>query len=1579
MTSANKGILSRAMRKAKRMYKAQFDSKPTDKASAPKTYTAHEITFELRANGLALVDGSRATGDVEIPSSVAGHKVVTIARSAFKGNNALKSIVLPSEISTLGSSAFEGCGKLTRVELSPYLEVINARAFFGCAELSEVMLPARLKKLCTSAFEGCSKLASLPHEVLGGISSTSFLTGDTEEHLPTDLQYIGESAFRSCSSLVHVAIPYRVREIRSSTFEGCSCLQEVTLHMNMRSIGAHAFSGCSALKGIRLPESLEKIAAGAFDDSCEITAEAESKGADYAEQYGNPFALVPAHVSLGDSRMVPAVSVESEETSFFSVDQLEAAELVYQVRTPITHISRERQPAPVTPARFSLDGDIYRNAPAGDGHAGTARIVMVGDLMCRFAQQTFARHDGQYDFSKGFEHIRDAIQDSDLAIGNMETLVSESTPYMSETRYIEDRPHLNSPEAYLSAVRAAGFDVVVNAQNHVYDAGLRGIFETIDSLNRQQLMHVGVYASENDTRYLLIDVNGIKVALVAFLDQARQKMKRVNYTSAGLRSLFSVFEKEQVERDIAAARAAGAEFVIAYCHWGREYITRITNRQEQFAQTVADAGADYIFGSHSHCPQPRTVIESCDGRDVPCVYSGGNFISDISIELPYTRDTLIDTLTLARHEDGSVYIADEVFTPCRIVQEGKHGGSVAVMTCASMLESDQMKRRLEGEEAIVRIGNSLGETAKLDCVSPLVADGFVSLERSDDVILPALFAKTDSSTDVEDAARYDEVGENRYRATRDTAVNEVRITCLGRFEYDAALEAASCYDGDYSFKPSLRRTTDYTKQADFVVGALTASCSSDVPTSGMLPQGAVANCRPEYLAAIRYAGVDCLAASCFYSFDGGVESAARTYQAVRDAQMACAGVGAQRTALFEANNIRFAVLSYTQDCRNLRNLLTQRVGSQLVNVYQADVFAADVAAARAQGAEFVLVYLDLSNATTGVSLGASTRIAREMAEFGADYVIGLRPGAPSGYERFTTSRGVNVPIVTSLGAHTSGTVDAEGSLAAAIKLSVIKDEHGNIEVNDCFVPLKRFDEYDGARNVTAAAGKYYNDAYKLSDFKRVKTSLAESFGSDLDIDQTRRVKVRTHNASHLSVKDICDIAGVTNTTDLKNSLGEKFDKPVEKIVTRRQDLGKGCIAVIFKTKPERRFTAQEAFGAGALLVIGKEKAGSGPFLSVENPYQLFKKLMITIRDRYNPVVVAVTGTMGKSTTKELAYGAFAQHFNTLCVEGNNNTLNTSTVVLQKLTSGDEAYVQEVHEGSPGSAQAISEMIKPSICIITAVAEGHLEQLGTMENVVKEIMAVTTGMDENGLLILNDDNEYLHEQHPSCRTVRVSYGNAECDYYAKDVVETADQLMFTICCDEGEYRALLNMPGLHNVNNALTVFAAGREAGIPPYEIISGMAHYVPSQSEHKANRQRQNLVRHGGYQLLIDCYNSSPQALKSSIETLMRIDLPVDARRICILADMAEQGEDEVAVHFNTGEDIAQSGVDVFLCYGPLCAHLVEGVRSKGGKAYHFMHRETFNRALASIARPGDAILFKGSHSFALYDDTVVPVFGDIA
>jgi poly-gamma-glutamate synthesis protein (capsule biosynthesis protein) len=294
--------------------------------------------------------------------------------------------------------------------------------------------------------------------------------------------------------------------------------------------------------------------------------------------------------------------------------------------------------------------------------------------MCGIFQQHWAQRDGGYGFEGAFDDIESLLRPADLSIGNLEAMVAPSYEFMHRSRYVEDRPNLNAPPAFLSAVRNAGFDVVMNAQNHMYDTGTTGVLETLAALNRAELIHGGMYAHRAESRYLLFDIRGMRIAVVAHLDPARQKMKQANFTDEGLATFASPLAPDRVSADIAAAKAAGAEFVLAYCHWGREYTDQVSKRQADFAQMVVDAGADYVFGSHSHCPQPYSVLRSRDGRRVPVVYSGGNFLSDITRHKPITDDTFVASLTLTRDPEGRVVIAGDGYTPCRILTSRRFRG-----------------------------------------------------------------------------------------------------------------------------------------------------------------------------------------------------------------------------------------------------------------------------------------------------------------------------------------------------------------------------------------------------------------------------------------------------------------------------------------------------------------------------------------------------------------------------------------------------------------------------------------------------------------------------------------------------------------------------------------------------------------------------------------------------------------------------------------------------------------------------------------------------------------------------------------
>ena len=549
-----------------------------------------------------------------------------------------------------------------------------------------------------------------------------------------------------------------------------------------------------------------------------------------------------------------------------------------------------------------------------------------------------------------------------------------------------------------------------------------------------------------------------------------------------------------------------------------------------------------------------------------------------------------------------------------------------------------------------------------------------------------------------------------------------------------------------------------------------------------------------------------------------------------------------------------------------------------------------------------------------------------------------------------------------------------------LRLSVRKDERGVVTVKDRFIPLKRFGSYQGVANAVAAASEFFNEKYTPKNFKNVQADVAKRLGEGISPDDSRRVKLRTHNQPQLTVGEIVELCGTIKNEEVLKKLAGMYNKPVERVVFRAQDLTPGCVAVQASSASGYSIPTDEAVKKGAMLIIGNKqpKSVKVPYLAIEKPREASRRIMRAIRDKYDPIVVGITGTVGKSTTKELMYAAFRQHYKTLCIEGNCNTFSTASVVAQKLTPDTQAYVQEISGGNHGVCSGVSKMVRPNICIITAIGEAHLDALGSIENIVKEKMSIITGMQEGGVLILNDDSEWLHEQHPDCRVIRYSMSNPQCDYHAEDIVERGNQIRFTICCAEGKYKALLNIPGLHNVGNALAVFAAGREAGVPPYEIISGVARFNFSDSKLASNRVRQNMVEYRGYRFFIDTYNASPSSLASAARTFGGIEIPEGGRRIALVADMLEQGEEHQQIHFDSGVMLAGSCVDCTFAYGDDVKYLVEGIRSKGGEAYYFADRDTFNRTIAAVVRPGDAILVKGSHAMQLYEETVVPVFGDV-
>ncbi len=268
--------------------------------------------------------------------------------------------------------------------------------------------------------------------------------------------------------------------------------------------------------------------------------------------------------------------------------------------------------------------------------------MMVGDLMCGKRQmQVQYSEEGGWNFNESFKYIREVISESDLAVCNVETLLASGWPYMIDECYIDNKNNCNAPSRFLDAVKFGGFDVAVLANNHNCDGGVQALIQTIEQVNRYKLINTGIFSDDGERRFVIIDINGIKVGILAYMTLATSfNGKDKNWSKEEKNRHLNIYYRERAERDIKECQAAGAEFIIAYMHWGMKNFLSITEDQQKDAEEIANLGVNYIVGANPHVIQKYEAIRTDDGRTVPCFYSTGNFLS-IMNQVKGNRDSVI--------------------------------------------------------------------------------------------------------------------------------------------------------------------------------------------------------------------------------------------------------------------------------------------------------------------------------------------------------------------------------------------------------------------------------------------------------------------------------------------------------------------------------------------------------------------------------------------------------------------------------------------------------------------------------------------------------------------------------------------------------------------------------------------------------------------------------------------------------------------------------------------------------------------------------------------------------------------------
>lgn len=291
------------------------------------------------------------------------------------------------------------------------------------------------------------------------------------------------------------------------------------------------------------------------------------------------------------------------------------------------------------------------------------QIICVGDMLCE--KNLYLSHyqpTGFY-FDDIFQFVRPIFQEADLVIGNLETMVCKTAPYTGEMYKINGKYHCNAPVEFLDAIQRAGIDFLMLANNHNCDCGVNGVLETLYHIDARNMMRTGLFSPTESKRYTLVNVKNITIAFLSY--STWYNRNETNFTERGRQQILNEYSSEKLRADIIAAKNNGAEFVLVYMHWGTdaEYKSYPSENMRRIAQEVANGGADYIIGSHTHSVQPYDVIITLDGRRVPCIYSMGNFVtSEIN---SISRENLIWRLCLCK-ENGKVIISKEDNISCYI-------------------------------------------------------------------------------------------------------------------------------------------------------------------------------------------------------------------------------------------------------------------------------------------------------------------------------------------------------------------------------------------------------------------------------------------------------------------------------------------------------------------------------------------------------------------------------------------------------------------------------------------------------------------------------------------------------------------------------------------------------------------------------------------------------------------------------------------------------------------------------------------------------------------------------------------------
>ena len=433
---------------------------------------------------------------------------------------------------------------------------------------------------------------------------------------------------------------------------------------------------------------------------------------------------------------------------------------------------------------------------------------------------------------------------------------------------------------------------------------------------------------------------------------------------------------------------------------------------------------------------------------------------------------------------------------------------------------------------------------------------------------------------------------------------------------------------------------------------------------------------------------------------------------------------------------------------------------------------------------------------------------------------------------------------------------------------------------------------------------------------------------------------------------------------------------VTSVSTDSRHVGPGALFVPIRgERTDAHAFLSAVFEAGAAAAFSQEHAeadqlpqgASGAWIAVEDTVEALRRTAAAYRSRFSIPVVGITGSVGKTTTKEMVALALSSCLRTMKTEGNQNSQIGLPLTMFRLLPEHEAAVVEMGMSDFGEMARLAAVARPQYAVMTNIGVSHIGQLGSRENIMAEKLHITDAFGPDSVLFVNGDDPLLatlREARPDLRQVWFGFGEG-CVYRAVQVVREGETVRFTAETPFGSVEVHLPVPGDHNVRNALAALAVTCTLGGSLQQAADALAAYQPPAMRQQIRRAP------AGFTVIDDSYNASPDAAFSSLEVLAGFP----GRRVAVLADMLELGSVEREAHEEVGRRAARAGVSLLVTVGERARWIAEGASGEQPSisCRSFSSNAEASAFLRGALLPGDAVLVKGSRG--MHTDEIVSSF----